>query len=180
MSLRYVLLTLLNQNASTGYEIVKSFETSVGYFWSASHQQVYRELGTLAEKKWVVFETESQADKPDKKIYSINQTGRAELMKWLATPLPPPTVREAILVKLLSADVMETEILRAELTQMRARDEQVKEVYLGIESEYYTPRPDSHAPLQQRMLYHALRRGILGAEARLQWVDEVLETLSDV
>ena len=65
MSLKYVVLSLLNRQPQTGYEIVRSFDSSVGYFWQASHQQVYRELSALADSRQVRFKQVKQTDKPD-------------------------------------------------------------------------------------------------------------------
>lgn len=44
MSLPHVILTVLSTRDATGYDITKEFSASIGYFWKASHQQVYREL----------------------------------------------------------------------------------------------------------------------------------------
>jgi hypothetical protein len=35
---------------SKGYDIRKRFEGSVGFFWQANFQQIYRELGKLEEQ----------------------------------------------------------------------------------------------------------------------------------
>ena len=64
MSLRYAILASLGNRAQTGYEIARAFDRGVGYFWQASHQQIYRELGRLAEDGAVEFETIDQAGKP--------------------------------------------------------------------------------------------------------------------
>ena len=42
MSLPYVILTILKDNDSTGYDVTKKLSGTIGLFWSASHQQVYR------------------------------------------------------------------------------------------------------------------------------------------
>jgi len=76
MSLKYVVLSLLNRHPHTGYEIVRSFDSAVGYFWQASHQQVYRELNALAESKQVRFKQVKQTDRPDKKIDKRTDTGK--------------------------------------------------------------------------------------------------------
>jgi PadR family transcriptional regulator AphA len=48
MSLPHVILTVLSTREATGYDITKEFSHSIGYFWKASHQQVYRELNKMA------------------------------------------------------------------------------------------------------------------------------------
>ena len=31
----------------SGYELAKTFDSSIGFFWKADHQQIYRELSKL-------------------------------------------------------------------------------------------------------------------------------------
>jgi len=88
MALRYVILSLVAGKPQSGYDIVKSFDHSIGHIWQASHQQVYRELGKLAKDSWLEFEREAQTDKPDRKVYSITAEGRERLDKWLVLARP--------------------------------------------------------------------------------------------
>ena len=45
MSLRSAILTALMERPSSGKELTRRFDLSFGYFWHATHQQIYRELG---------------------------------------------------------------------------------------------------------------------------------------
>lgn len=47
MSLPHAILTALLEKPSSGLELTRRFDKSIGYFWSATHQQIYRELGRL-------------------------------------------------------------------------------------------------------------------------------------
>lgn len=47
MSLPHAILTALLEKPSSGLELTRRFDRSIGYFWSATHQQIYRELGKL-------------------------------------------------------------------------------------------------------------------------------------
>ena len=47
MSLPHAILTALLEKPSSGLELTRRFDRSIGYFWSATHQQIYRELGRL-------------------------------------------------------------------------------------------------------------------------------------
>ena len=81
--LRYGLLGLLNYNDLTGYEMTKTFEDSISFFWNVTMSQVYRELAKMLENGWVEFSVVVQTEKPNKKVYSITESGREELLKWL-------------------------------------------------------------------------------------------------
>ncbi len=53
MSLKHSLLALLSREAKTGYELSKDVGGSTGFFWTATHQQIYRDLAELERKGWV-------------------------------------------------------------------------------------------------------------------------------
>ena len=40
MSLAHVLLTSLIEKPSTGIELARRFDRSMGFFWNATHQQI--------------------------------------------------------------------------------------------------------------------------------------------
>ena len=86
MSLPHVILTVLSTRDATGYDITKEFSASIGYFWKASHEQVYRELNKMAEKELVTCVLEPQEGKPDRKVYSITDAGRSALGEWFDQP----------------------------------------------------------------------------------------------
>ena len=83
--LRYGLLGLLSYRDLSGYEMSKCFKESIGFFWSVTMSQVYRELGTMLDKGWLKSETVLQETKPNKRIYSITDEGRRALLQWLDT-----------------------------------------------------------------------------------------------
>lgn len=82
--LKHGILGLLNYGEMSGYEIMEVFRDSLNYFWKATTSQIYRELQGLEQKGWVGKQIVEQLGKPDKKIYSITESGRAELLRWLA------------------------------------------------------------------------------------------------
>ena len=45
MALAHAILATLMDCPCSGYDLRKRFEGSVGFFWQASFQQIYRELG---------------------------------------------------------------------------------------------------------------------------------------
>lgn len=84
MSLKHGLLGLLNYGAMTGYELDKAFKESLNFFWQAGRSQIYRELNTMEKLGWLSSEIIFQADKPNKKVYSLTEEGRLEFQNWLS------------------------------------------------------------------------------------------------
>ena len=177
MALKYVLLTLLNRKRSTGYEIVKSFETAVGYFWSASHQQVYRELAKLTDSELLVFAPVVQGDKPDKKVYRITASGKRELRKWIEEPIAESPGKDLLLVKLLNINKANADTLLVELDRIAQIAAQRLEVYRTIEQMHYKPARVRKLALEDLSLYLALRKGIMSIETQMNWLDEARQSI---
>jgi len=74
MSLPHVLLTSLLERPSTGFELARRFDRSMGFFWNATHQQIYRELNNMLKKGWVST-LENEMDNGRKKNLSGRTTG---------------------------------------------------------------------------------------------------------
>jgi len=58
-------------------------------------------------------EVVEQDDRPDRKVHHITDAGRAELERWLASPLPTPVVRSEWLVRVFFAARLGDENVRA-------------------------------------------------------------------
>ena len=97
--LKHGILGLLNYGSMTGYEIDKTFRDSLSYFWKTQTSQIYRELHTLKNKGWASYEVISQEGKPDKKVFSITESGREELNHWLSEDRSEFIVRSSLLMK---------------------------------------------------------------------------------
>ncbi|PSW08244.1 transcriptional regulator [Photobacterium rosenbergii] len=83
MALQHIILTRLNSQESTGYDITKHFRQSRGVDWVAGHQQVYRELAKLEARDAVSHTVYPQDRKPDRKVYKITAKGLEELGDWV-------------------------------------------------------------------------------------------------
>ena len=81
--LKHGILGLINYHDKTGYEINAVFRRSLRYFWTAQTSQIYRELQTIKKNGWATDEVVEQTGRPDKKVFTITESGRAELNRWL-------------------------------------------------------------------------------------------------
>jgi len=179
VSLKHVILTLIHQAPSTGYEINKSFEQKIGYFWHASHQQVYQELAKLKKTEMLTCEHKPQTDKPDKKIYSITVKGRDELRKWLHQSLPEKKYKDILLVRLLSADLLPLDKLCEQIQKAAEFEQHRLDEFLHIQKQCYSDEQKKYLSALDKRLFINMRKGILLAEAELAWAKEALETLQN-
>jgi len=106
MSLPHAILTALLEKPSSGLELTRRFDRSIGYFWSATHQQIYRELGKL-ETAGLIRALESGAPtRGRKKEYEVLSSGRAELERWVGEREEPRDPRDPLLLRLRATGVV--------------------------------------------------------------------------
>ncbi|MDP4093936.1 MAG: PadR family transcriptional regulator, partial [Bacillota bacterium] len=86
MSLKHALLGFLNYQSMTGYQLKKHFDESVSNFWSVSLSQIYPTLNQMSEQGLLTVEVIQQDTAPNAKVYQITDSGKEELLKWLAEP----------------------------------------------------------------------------------------------
>jgi len=104
---------MLTDGPASGYDMKKCFESSFGHFFAAGYGSIYPALATLARNGLVDLEEISQEGKPDRKVYSITDKGREELMRGLSSPDPSHKVRSEFLATLWFAHLMPGEQINA-------------------------------------------------------------------
>lgn len=99
MSLPHALLTALIERPSSGSDLAARFDRSIGYFWNATHQQIYRELARL-EATGLIESLPEQSGRGRKRAYRILPPGRAELERWVSEGEAAPPLRDELMVRL--------------------------------------------------------------------------------
>ncbi|HEY9886935.1 MAG TPA: PadR family transcriptional regulator [Candidatus Obscuribacterales bacterium] len=175
MALSHAILVALLDCPSSGYDLAKRFDGSVGFFWDASHQQIYRELSKLEAEGHITAETVQQDTRPNKKLYSITEGGKALLIDWLHTPISLSPVKDDLLVKLFGGYMVEPDLMLKELRQHRKLHQTRLVEYQAIEDRFF---PDAEA-LSRKGTYQylTLRNGIQYEQGWLRWCDEAIATL---
>jgi PadR family transcriptional regulator, regulatory protein AphA len=100
MPLEHAILAFIEFAPMSGYDLKKFFDASVAHFWSATQSHIYKSLEGLEKKGWAEAHVIQQEGKPNRKVYQITDAGRAELRRWLVTPLPMDPVRESSLIQI--------------------------------------------------------------------------------
>jgi len=98
------ILACLTERPMTGYELAKTFDASIGFFWKADHQQIYRELTKLRDRGHIQGREVVQSGKPNKLVYTLTPEGRAALKHWAARPSRPASIKDDLLVRLYALD----------------------------------------------------------------------------
>ncbi|MFI8093240.1 PadR family transcriptional regulator [Streptomyces sp. NPDC086080] len=171
MSLPHAILTALLEKPSAGLELTRRFDRSIGYFWSATHQQIYRELGKLEAEGLIRALPSEHPARGQKKAYEVLPAGREELARWTAASQDPKPHRDVMLLRLRAAAVVGTEGLQADLRRHRELHERQLETYREIERRDFPPGKDGP---QDRLRHLVLRAGIDLETFWTQWLDHAL------
>jgi DNA-binding PadR family transcriptional regulator len=175
MSLSYAILASLTESRCSGYDLAKRFDTSVGFFWSATHQQIYKELRKLEELGWIEAEEVLQEGRPDKKVFSITHKGEESLREWIVQPSSISPTKEEILVKLFAGHLVPKETILQQLqAQCHLHEEQLN-VYRAIEAKYF--QDISNCDTATKFQYLTLLRGIRIEEDWISWCNEVINLI---
>ena len=107
MSLPHALLTTLIESPGSGLDMARRFDKSIGHFWQATHQQIYRELGRLEADGLIASGAEAEA-RGRKRNYHVLPKGREALTQWLGKEEPVPALRDTLMVKLRAEAVLDS------------------------------------------------------------------------
>ena len=87
MPIQHAVLALLMDGPGHGYELKGAFEHAVGPHWGPLNiGHLYQVLDRLSRDGLAVSHRVAQQVKPDRVVYEITTSGRAELRRWLASP----------------------------------------------------------------------------------------------
>ena len=169
------ILACLTERPMTGYELAKTFDTSIGFFWKADHQQIYRELSKLRDRGHVQAREVVQTGKPNKLVYTLTPEGRAALKHWAARPSRPPSIKDDLLVRMFALDGVDLGALRADIM---ARLEHHRDRKTRFERILAKRFPEGTAPPADLGKLLNLRLGVRHERAVVEWCEEALEALS--
>lgn len=172
MSLAHALLTALVEHSCSGSELARRFDRSIGYFWPATHQQVYRELARLEREGWAA----SSAEGGRRRVYRALPAGRAELAAWVAEPREPKAIRDELLIKLRADAALGGAGLEATLRLRLDRHRAKLARYREIDAHAFAALDPGR---EQRLRRLILRAGIDLEELWIQLCEEALAVIAE-
>jgi DNA-binding PadR family transcriptional regulator len=178
MALAYAIMSVLTDKPQSGYELTKYFEQSIGFFWKASHQQIYRELTKLTDQGWIEAEEIAQTGRPDKKLYRLSALGQQQLTQWIATPCEVMTIKDDLLIKVFVGNLVDPSVIYQELARHQQLHREKLMSYQNIEQQYFSD--PTQLPTQDLFPYMTLRRGIRHEQEWIDWCAESLELIDNL
>lgn len=161
MSLRHALLGLLADRPSSGYDLMKLFDTTLASVWKATQSQVYGELTRMTDAGLVEVAAEGPRGR---KEYALLPEGRAELQRWLTTPAQPQPLRSEWMLRVFFLGFLPVEQAREQLAGMaEAEARQIVELEALLASRDWTGDPLS---VSGRLV---LEYGLRGSAMKREW-----------
>jgi DNA-binding PadR family transcriptional regulator len=173
MSLQHALLTSLLEKPSSGYELARRFDKSIGYFWHASHQQIYRELARMEAQAWVIS-SEVDGGRAGKRLFEVLPAGQEELRRWTREPGETSQLRDEMMVKLRADAALGPLDLPEQLAQRLRLHQEKLRAYQEIETRDFKQPKLSR---EQQIHYLILKAGIAFEQSQISWSQDALETL---
>jgi DNA-binding PadR family transcriptional regulator len=175
MALGDAILACLTERPMTGYELAKTFDASIGFFWKADHQQIYRELSKLRDRGHVQAREVVQSGKPNKLVYTLTEQGMTAFRHWAARPSVPASIKDDLLVRICALDSVDIEPLRADLMARLEHHRDRYERYERLLNKLFAQGATGAADIGKLL---GLRIGLRHERMVAEWCEEAIETLS--
>ena len=162
---RYAILGMLLDGPCTGYEIKSLMGRSTGYFWRESDSTIYPMLKVLAKEEKAVSEI-VYVGKKKKEVFSITDTGEAELKAWIESPTGAEIPRNEFMLKLFFITDREEmmRLFQERLKKIEKTYEDYKKIEERLENLFDSPRKKFRLKL--------LRYGITQLTIEINWLKE--------
>ena len=191
MSLRHALLGVLKDQPLTGYDLVRHFQGTVGYLWSAPQSQIYPELRRMEAEGLVQAKVAPRGRRAQKRIYSVTDDGMAELRRWATDFIPLPAQRDPIVLKAAFFDLAPLDAVREQLRahiaqfqwrmeQWQARQDAIRERRAELVEVWLTRQPVAEHENIIQLKIHALEGLISRARSEIAWAREGLALCDEI
>lgn len=109
--LDHVLLALLTDRPSSGYELKARIDGDLDPLWTAELSQIYPALARLQRAGYLSLRVRGPERGPASHRYRATARGRRELARWFADPPRPPRLRDESLTRLLLIEALASDRL---------------------------------------------------------------------
>jgi DNA-binding PadR family transcriptional regulator len=189
--LRHALLGVIKDTPLTGYDLVRHFQGTVGFLWSAPQSQIYPELRRMEAEGLVEAKVAPRGRRAQKRIYSVTDAGMAELRRWATDFMPLPAQRDPIVLKAAFFDLAPLDSVREQLRahiaqfqwrmeQWQAREDAIRERRAELVEVWLSRQPVEEHDNIVKLKIHALE-GLIGrAHAEICWARQGLDLCDEI
>lgn len=176
MSLPHALLTSLLERPCSGLDLASRFDRSIGHFWQATHQQIYKELGRLEAAGWVESSL-AEGGRGRKRLYQVLPAGKQELQRWVRLTEDPGPLRDELMVRLRAEATLGPTGVVNDLRHRLTQHQQKLALYRQIEQRDFAGRELSR---ERQLQYLVLQSGIMGEAQLAEFCEKALALLVEL
>ena len=171
MALRDAILAALLEGESSGYDLAKEFDASVANFWTATPQQLYRELEKMADQGLVEARVVAQERRPNKRLFALTDAGRAELRTYTTKQPKPTAVRDELLVQVQSIEAGDADAVRNAIEARQNTAETKLKRYERLRDRLLDGKTEAEFLATSARIgpYLTLARGIAFEQENIRW-----------
>lgn len=183
MKLEHILLGVLLEHPSTGYEL-KKFLDSHGRFLRSNTQmsQVYRSLGTMEKQGLVTYSVDPRPGAQDAKTHRVTDEGATVFLDWLTGPYHPASRFQdpELSARLAFAGFMSAEqLLRILDVEIQTRQEEVARYRYRDRRETWAPTIAFDSELAESVGERMHTKGANAMDAHVAFLVELRRDLLD-
>jgi DNA-binding PadR family transcriptional regulator len=180
MALRNAILSTLLDGEASGYDLAKSFDASVANFWTATPQQLYRELEKMESQGLVEARVVEQERRPNKRLFSLTEAGLAELAGFTTRKPKPTAIRDELLVQVQALETGDATAVRKAIGDKQAASEAKLARYHKLRERLLDGGSETRflATAERVGPYLTLARGITFEQENIRWCKDVLRVLT--
>jgi DNA-binding PadR family transcriptional regulator len=169
MALTYAILAVLTDRVQSKDDVIKYFENSIGYFWKASHQQIYAEMAQLEQQGWI------DVDWHNFKLYRLNAVGKQKLIEWINEPLKALSLQDNLLIEVQVDSFINLSEIKQELVQEQKLHMAKFLTYHIIQEQCFS---DQQQITTKVFSYLTVQRGIRYEQEYIDWYNEWISLLT--
>jgi DNA-binding PadR family transcriptional regulator len=168
----YVFLALLAHGPMSAYDVKKAMASSISFFWSAQHSQVYQQAGRLQRDGYI--EPRGSAGARNRTVLGLTRAGREAVDAWLREPAPTYRIYDQALAKLFFADLADPGTAARLLEDQQRQHAAILEGFTRIKEALETADHGDRLPYP----LYTLLLGIRVEHAYLDWLTLTLADLA--
>ena len=175
--LKFALLGFLQSDPKTGYDLKQVMDKSTNHFWHAKQSQIYTTLKQMEIDGLVESHAEPQESRPDRKVYTITESGISAMHDWLQQPVTKlETPKQLLLLKLFFSGNIQKETILTQLRLQRNLHEQQINLYKTESTDFIKQISEDYPELHRdAFMWEATRRfGERFEQMYLDWLDETI------
>lgn len=181
MALKHAVLAALLDGEASGYDLAKRFDVGVANFWSATPQQLYRELERLESDGLISARVVEQQRRPNKRVFGLADAGRVELSDFTTQPVRPTAIRSDLLVKVQSLDAGDPAAVMSALAECLEQSRAKLERYDRLRDRLLAGRTDDEYVRATERIgpYLTVMGGRMYEQQQTHWITTVMRVLAE-